>query len=89
MHTPTNYKPIVASLALTGMRIQEALGLVWGDLDFEAGVIRVRHQLTRGTGQKPATRVRLKTDKARRDIRIEPALAALLRRRTRLAILKH
>jgi integrase len=79
-HTPTNYRPIIATLALTGMRIQEALGLVWGDVDFENGVVRLRYQLTRATTSEPARRVRLKTDKARRDIRLEPELASLLRR---------
>ena len=49
-HTPTNYRPIIATLALTGMRIQEVLGLVWGDVDFEAGVIRVRCRYVSGTG---------------------------------------
>jgi integrase len=31
----------------TGLRISEMLGLVWDDVDFDAGVIRVRAQLSR------------------------------------------
>jgi integrase len=88
-HTPTNYRPIISTLALTGMRLQEALGLVWGDVDFEAGAIRVRYQLTRATRLKPAERVTLKTDKARRDIRLEPTLAALLRRHKLASAFSH
>jgi len=49
-------------------------------VDFDGGVIRVRSQLTRATRQEPARRVRLKTKSSRRDIRLEPSLAALLRR---------
>jgi integrase len=52
----------------------------WGDVDFDAGLLRVEHQLTRATREKPARRVRLKTKGSRREIRLEPALAALLRR---------
>jgi integrase len=44
------YGPLLHTLALTGMRLGEALGLQWGDLDFEAGTVRVersRDQLGR------------------------------------------
>jgi integrase len=54
--------------------------IVWRDVDFENGVVRLRYQLTRATKSEPARRVRLKTNKARRDIRLEPELASLLRR---------
>jgi len=78
--TPETYRPVIATLCFTGLRIQEALGLTWGDVDFERAVIRVRSQLTRATREEPARRVRLKTKGSRRDIRLEPSLAALLRR---------
>jgi integrase len=73
------YKPIITTLVFMGLRIQEALGLVWRDVDFENGVIHMRNQLTRATRSQPARRVRLKTEKSRRDIRLEPTLAKMLR----------
>lgn len=79
-HTPPKYRPLIGTLVYTGLRIQEALGLVWEDVDFEAGVIRVRFQLTRATRAQPARRVKLKTKASRREIRLEPDVAALLRR---------
>ena len=78
--TPEAYRPIIATLIYTGLRIQEALGLVWGDVDFDAGLIRLRYQLSRATREQPARRVPLKTKGSKRDIRLEPDLAALLRR---------
>lgn len=74
------YRAVISTLALTGLRIQEALGLTWEDVDFDAGLIRVRAQLTRATRDKPAERVGLKTRGSKRDIRLEPALVSLLRR---------
>jgi len=50
------------------------LGLVWDDSDFERGVIRVRHQMTRA-----GKRTRLKTAAARRDIVLMSTLATSLR----------
>ncbi len=54
--TPT-YRPIVTTLAWTGLRVSEALGLGWQDIDFEEHEIRVRHQLDdRGTLKAPKTK---------------------------------
>ncbi len=63
-------------LAYTGLRIGEALGLRWGDVDFEAGVLHVRQQLSRHRTPKP-----LKTDAARREAMLAPAVTRLLRER--------
>jgi integrase len=60
--------------AFTGVRISEALGLVWDDVDFDAGVIHVRKQLGRD-GQ----RVLPKTDEAVRDVMLLGALGGVLR----------
>ena len=38
---PERYRPLLAIAAFTGMRIQEILGLAWGDIDFRERVIRV------------------------------------------------
>lgn len=42
--------PLVTFVLLTGVRIGEALGLTWDDLDEEQGVIRVAKQLQRVDG---------------------------------------
>ncbi len=34
-------RDLIATLALSGLRQSEALGLTWQDVDFEAGVLRV------------------------------------------------
>jgi integrase len=43
----TTYGPLWALLLGTGTRINEALGITWGDVDFEAGALTIAHQLTR------------------------------------------
>lgn len=65
----------VALLAFAGLRVSEALGLAWGDVDFEGRVLRVRAQLERGT----RARVERKTDRAVREIEIDDGLLAILR----------
>jgi integrase len=65
---PSRYRPLLAIAVFSGMRIQEILGLTWGDIDFRERVIRVRAQLSRGTKANPARRVDLKTKAGRRDI---------------------
>lgn len=54
---------LVALLLFSGLRISEALGLVWRDVDLSSGHLRVRYQLSRN-----GKRVRLKTAGARRDV---------------------
>jgi integrase len=78
--TPDLYRPVIATLIYTGLRIQEALGLIWEEVDFESGVLRVRCQLTRATRKEPARRVGLKTKGSRREVRLEPDLAAMLKK---------
>jgi len=69
-------RPLIATLAMTGLRQGEALGLTWENVDFEAGVVRVRTQLARGTSEGGA---KLKTSAANRDVVLVPGLAATLR----------
>jgi len=71
---PTRYRPLIATVAFTGVRISEALGLVWGDVDFDAGLVRVRKQLDRH-GQ----RVDPKTEESQRDVLLLPTIARVLR----------
>ena len=84
-HTITTYQPAITTACLTGLRLQELLGLRWGDVflpsksDESPPLIQVRHQLTRATRDKPARLVPLKTKGSRRDIRISPELTKMLR----------
>ena len=69
---------MVATVLYTGLRISELLGLVWDDVDFDAGVIRVRAQLSRAHRGAPARRVPPKTAASVRDIPLVAQLAQLL-----------
>jgi integrase len=62
-HTEDAYCPLLECLAYTGLRIGEALGLRWCDVDFEAAVLHVRQQLSRHRTPK-----HLKTEAGRRDV---------------------
>lgn len=74
-----SHRPLIATALFTGMRLSELLGLIWEEIDFEQGVIRVRYQLSRRwRGQSPR-RVRLKTGAAVRDIPLLPQLGSLLK----------
>jgi integrase len=65
-----SFAPIIVLLAYTGMRIREALGLRWQDLDLDEATIRLRFQLA----IDDQTRVPLKTDAGIREIPVLPAL---------------
>lgn len=45
MENKTVY-PVIALMSITGMRTQEALGLQWGDIDFENATINIRRAVT-------------------------------------------
>ena len=59
---------------LTGTRISEQLALLWEDVDFEAGVIRIRRIQERDGSLSDTT----KTDAGRRDIPMSPWLRSML-----------
>jgi integrase len=69
-----SFRVLLATMIFSGVRIGEALGLTWSDVDFDRGFVRVRYQLDR-----KRTRVPVKTDAGRRDIVLVPQLAKLLR----------
>jgi integrase len=58
----SGYRAVVATLAWTGLRVSEALGLRWEDVDFENQELRARHQLD-GSGKlkKPKTKAGLRS----------------------------
>jgi integrase len=78
------YRLLVLFLATTGLRIGEALGLRWSDLDFEQETITVRRHYARkrGCGDTRAIDDRYgttKTPTSRRRVPLLPALAVHLR----------
>jgi integrase len=62
------YYGALATAIFTGLRQGELLGLVWADVDFEAGVVRVRKQL-----DPKGNRVEPKTPSAKREIPLMPS----------------
>ncbi len=75
-HTDSSFRPLFEFLAYTGLRIGEARGLCWSDVDFEAGLVRVHRQLDRAGIHRP-----LKTAAARREAILAPSVVGLLRER--------
>ncbi len=69
------WRPLFTVLLFTGMRVGEALALRWCDVDRDNGVIRVRSQIDR----KTRALAEPKTEKAKRDVVMFPALANVLR----------
>jgi integrase len=70
------YRLLFEFLAYTGLRIGEALGLTWADIDYGAGLIRVHRQLGRDRVHRP-----LKTEAGRREVVLAAPLAKALRER--------
>jgi integrase len=75
---PPRDRLMIATVLYTGLRISEMLGLIWEDIDFAAGVIHVRAQLSRAHRGMPARRVPPKTASSVRDVPLVPQLARLL-----------
>lgn len=72
-------EPLYAVAVSTGLRLGELLGLAWADVDVDAGVLRVRHQL-----QQVDRKWRLdppKSARGRRTIALPATAVAALRRR--------
>jgi integrase len=76
---PALYKAALATAVFAGPRVMELLGLCWRCVDLDGEIIRVRHQLTRGSRTNPPRLVELKTRGSRRDIVLLPELSELLR----------
>jgi integrase len=70
-HEPDHY-PFFLTLARTGVRLSEALGLQWGDVDFHGGFIEIRRGLVDGKVTTP------KSGKRRR-VPMSPDLATALK----------
>ena len=71
---------LYALAVATGMRQGELLALRWVDVDMDAGMVAVRHTLTRRTHELAEP----KTERARRTLRIGAGAVAVLREHRRL-----
>ena len=69
---------LVTTALYSGLRISELLGLIWEDVDFAAGLIRVRAQLSRAHRDEPARRVAPKTPASVREVPLVEQLACQL-----------
>jgi integrase len=50
LESPRRWAPLCAFLVTTGLRVSEALGLTWGDVDLEGRRVRVREPLVHVNG---------------------------------------
>lgn len=71
-----SYRAFFEFLAYTGLRVSEARGLCWGDIDLGLGVLRVHQQLGQGRIRRD-----LKTEAARREVILAAPIAKFLRER--------
>jgi integrase len=68
------WRPLLAVGAFAGLRIGEALGLQWQDIDFKNNLIHVRRTL--GRDKRPTEP---KTERSKRSVILIPELAAVLK----------
>ena len=59
------YFPSFLTLARTGMRLGEALGLQWGDIDWHGGFMEIRRGLRKGTLSSPKSKKSRRVDMSR------------------------
>lgn len=69
------YRALLATAVFTGLRIGELLALRWADIDFDAGLVRVRAQLDEGNNRRALP----KTASGWRDVVLMPELARVLK----------
>jgi len=80
---PSRGRILVETALFSGLRISELLGLTWADIDFAAGLIQVRAQLSRPHRGEPARRVAPKTAASVREVPLVPQLSDHLARHRR------
>lgn len=66
-------------LLSTGMRLGEALALVWGAVDLDVGRVAVVRTLSKGADERVCVVERTKTESGRRTLDLDPATIAALR----------
>jgi len=67
------FRPLFMTAVMTGLRRGELLGLQWGDIDWNAGLLHVRRSLYKGTFVTP------KSSRSRRAVTMSPELARCLK----------
>lgn len=75
---PPQGRLLVITALYSGLRISELLGLIWADVDFAAGLIRVRAQLSRAHQGEPARRAAPKTPASGREVPLVEQLSQQL-----------
>ncbi len=65
---PAAHRPFFRLLAATGLRIGEAIALTWGDVDLDAGTVRVRRSVRNGRIKAPKSRHGRRTVPISRDL---------------------
>src|SRR5205823_10486791 len=84
LSTRESYRVLIALLAFTGLRISEALGLLWENVDLTNGVLHVEAQLARKKRGEPVKRKALKGARRkggeRREVDLVPELVKLIKR---------
>jgi integrase len=68
------WRPFLMTVALTGLRKSEAMGLTWGDIDWASSTLHVKRQLLHGEFAPP------KSEAGYRVIAMPPELIAALKR---------
>jgi integrase len=77
-HADLRHRAVVTVLAYTGLRLSEALGLRWRDVDLVECELRVRAQLSMARRGRPARLVPLKTAASQRVVPMMPAVERAL-----------
>lgn len=77
-HSPPELGDMFTFWAWTGLRVEEVIAITWDDVDFVAGVVRIRRAVRDGRTKAP------KTKAGKRDVTLqEEAMAALKRQKAR------
>jgi integrase len=80
----SRYGPLYLTIATLGLRVSEALGLTWADLDWNRRQVHIEFRLDQARQGSAPSRTALKTDKSRRTLDLPDAtyeaLRGLLRR---------
>lgn len=69
---------VIEFIAGTGVRISEALGLAWADVDLGAGAVSIRANVVRATGRGVIRQEHTKTDAGARTITLPGSLLGIL-----------
>jgi integrase len=77
-HADDRHRAIVTVLAYSGLRLSEALGLRWQDVDLVDGELHVRYQLSHGRRGRAPRLIATKTRAGVRDVPLMPAVERAL-----------